>query len=783
MVAVLEPQNAAGAVTWLPCVTGGEAGEGDVAARLEGQDVGVAGDGGDGVSRYAAVIAADGQIVHPVNDQLGAVKFVQPVVIIALGGAVAGGGAEVVQFPVQHDVHVGADGGDQLIHRGNVDFQLRLSRLRRACGVQLVHLLIGKRIACAVRDGTAVSKPAADAAIFKPVAVQNHTRLVCRRLGIFVVLILEVECFQLAAVVGEQIALHLNGASGNDCQIHKAAVADFAVFHRHIPAGTNIKIGVSAVFLGADAVNAGSGDGDVVTADDLGGAAGAVVHVAVRERNVLGICRLQADHAAAVDAQTVHAHAGAVLQVDDAAAAFAQFQGVTGGEILQRDIFAILQIDDAGRPGVAFQSRVHLAAAADGQVLYVLQHQLKAVVLFRPCVVGAFRGQAVAFGAGQIVGSRLQLDDGVRRDGGQQFVHIADGDGIRGSGWLGIPGGCRIFSRGAGHQAHRHEDDGDHAHQTDPEAGLLIGKHRLDALLDAHLAEGHGTGREVRPIGGAVQQGGGVGFPLVQLHELHHPLVAGDLDVLAQQDIGCPHQRIEPVQCQRQKAHHLEPVVALVQMGAFVGENVTLFLGSHAHGDVDIRADEAQNKSGLDAVAFPAAGDPDGLPNLQLQGQVGVQTVNAEAAGNAKPEPWQNRQEIKACIRFRCGFRGVGGGAADHGGNGSLNVRKRFGRLHRRRDVQIGRGKIFRRGGCLGVADLLLHLCHRVGAGLQAQVALDLEGHQQPQSRQQPEQADILSGCFLQHQPQQHNGQNDDAAVEAGRQDVLEQCVHVRSSS
>lgn len=128
VVAVLEPQNAAGAVTGLPCVTGGEAGEGDVAARLEGQNVGVAGDGGDGVSRYAAVIAADGQIVHTLDDQLGAVKFVQPVVIVSLGGAVAGGGAEVVQLPVQHDIHIGADGSDQLVHRGNVDFQLLLGR-------------------------------------------------------------------------------------------------------------------------------------------------------------------------------------------------------------------------------------------------------------------------------------------------------------------------------------------------------------------------------------------------------------------------------------------------------------------------------------------------------------------------------------------------------------------------------------------------------------------------------------------------------------------------------
>ena len=74
MGAVLELQNTAGADAGFSRVTGGEAGESDVAARLEGQDVGVAGDGGDGVTRHVAAVSythlyrsrrPDSRGVHP----------------------------------------------------------------------------------------------------------------------------------------------------------------------------------------------------------------------------------------------------------------------------------------------------------------------------------------------------------------------------------------------------------------------------------------------------------------------------------------------------------------------------------------------------------------------------------------------------------------------------------------------------------------------------------------------------------------------------------------------
>ena len=138
--------------------------------------------------------------------------------------------------------------------------------------------------------------------------------------------------------------------------------------------------------------------------------------------------------------------------------------------------------------------------------------------------------------------------------------------------------------------------------------------------------------------GRALQQGGGVALPILQLHELHYPFVTGQLDILAQQNIGQPHQRIEPVNGQGQKADHFEPVVALFQMGALVGQDVLPDCGRKPRRNVDLRADKAQNNGGIDLTALPAAGDLHGIPDLAPQAQVGINGVYAEKQCHAQPE-------------------------------------------------------------------------------------------------------------------------------------------------
>ena len=138
----------------------------------------------------------------------------------------------------------------------------------------------------------------------------------------------------------------------------------------------------------------------------------------------------------------------------------------------------------------------------------------------------------------------------------------------------------RFLLRRIRQQTHRHEQNGDDAQQAHPEAGAAVVENCFDPILHADLPKRHRAGCEVGAVGRAAEQSGGVAFPLLQFHELHHPLVTGKLNVLAQQDVGNPHQRVKPVQRQRQKANHLKPVVALFQMGALVGQDVLAHRGA-----------------------------------------------------------------------------------------------------------------------------------------------------------------------------------------------------------
>ena len=112
-------------------------------------------------------------------------------------------------------------------------------------------------------------------------------------------------------------------------------------------------------------------------------------------------------------------------------------------------------------------------------------------------------------------------------------------------------------------------------------------------------------------------------LPLVQLHKLYYSLVTSNLNVLAQHQVGNPHQGIEPVQCQRKEGDDLHPVVALFQMGALVGKNLRAGGGAHAAGNVNLWLEEAQHKSGFNLVGFITAPYFDSPLDLLLQPQIG----------------------------------------------------------------------------------------------------------------------------------------------------------------
>ena len=105
---------------------------------------------------------------------------------------------------------------------------------------------------------------------------------------------------------------------------------------------------------------------------------------------------------------------------------------MSGSEVLQNNTGAILDPDYIYPPGIGFNGGGKSAAAPDGQILCIANHQFVAVEAARPGVPGAWAVLAVGFCFAQVIGAGLQQDLPVRTDGSQQFIHITDSDGFPG---------------------------------------------------------------------------------------------------------------------------------------------------------------------------------------------------------------------------------------------------------------------------------------------------------------------------------------------------------------
>ena len=115
--AVLEHQHAAGAGALPLGVAGGQTGYADAGAVQEGQNVGIAGNGGNGAGCRVISCCADAEVLHVPDDKLGTVVPVPPEIVLPAENAVVRGGAEVEQPGIDDNRPVRADGGEKLIRR------------------------------------------------------------------------------------------------------------------------------------------------------------------------------------------------------------------------------------------------------------------------------------------------------------------------------------------------------------------------------------------------------------------------------------------------------------------------------------------------------------------------------------------------------------------------------------------------------------------------------------------------------------------------------------------
>ena len=196
---------------------------------------------------------------------------------------------------------------------------------------------------------------------------------------------------------------------------------------------------------------------------------------------------------------------------------------------------------------------------------------------------------------------------------------------------------------GAGQEAHSYHYHQNQCHDGDPEARLAIVQHILDPLLHADLAKGHGTGRNSRSPYAAGQQCSGIGLAFLRRHGFDHRFIAGHFQITAQQAVGQPHQRIEPVQCQRQVAQQLPPMVTSTDMAFFMGKDVISGILGQVGAQIDLRAEKAQHKGGFHPAASPhTLRKDDTAANPALQQPIGHCAVGQQHSRTRSPKPDQN---------------------------------------------------------------------------------------------------------------------------------------------
>ena len=309
-------------------------------------------------------------------------------------------------------------------------------------------------------------------------------------------------------------------------------------------------------------------------------------------------------------------------------------------------------------------------------------------------------------------------------------------------------------------QRYRQHSSQNYRRQNHPECRLLVVEYRFDPLLHAHLTEGQGAGSDASGIDGAAEQGRGVGLLFSGAVIADHLLVAGQLDVPAQQKIGQPHGGIEPVDRQQRKAQGLPPVIPAGDVCLLVGDHMAPGGLIQVGGQVDLRTEQAENEGRADAVAEEHAVSRDGFPYLPPDPVTGDHRPQAHDHHTQHPDVGEHRQPD---------LQGID--------TGTRCRSERFG-IHGVYNVVHDRHAAVNDGGLVkeafGWDDLR--------AGDQTEGGFEA-AEDQPQGHQRPEGADHPPGRFLQKQPCQYHAQHHPDGGNAGVQHIEKQIGHGHTSS
>ena len=160
---------------------------------------------------------------------------------------------------------------------------------------------------------------------------------------------------------------------------------------------------------------------------ELHRAGAALVDLVALCGEIRGFRRQYPENAASEEPAVLHIDSLAAEEFQHRAGAHARAQGVVGGEAAHRDVPAVIEPDHVRVAGHRLDTGAVPARADDGEVFHSGDYKAGAVVHLVPVVILAAVG-AIARRHGQVIQPPVQINGGVRRDGGKEFVHGGDVD-------------------------------------------------------------------------------------------------------------------------------------------------------------------------------------------------------------------------------------------------------------------------------------------------------------------------------------------------------------------
>ena len=340
---------------------------------------------------------------------------------------------------------------------------------------------------------------------------------------------------------------------------------------------------------------------------------------------------------------------------------------------------------------------------------------------------------------------------------------LLDGNGL----YIGFHWGFGPLDR-VGHPEKGRQAAGQHSDRRQPEGGLFVAQNPPDPGLDAQPAKG----QRPRRLGtAAIQQRLGIAGNLFPVHPADHLLVAGQLQIPAQQEISGPNQGIKPMETKGQPAQGLGPMIPPPDVALLMGQHIVRRLRRQIRRQINPGPDQPQHKGGIRFfgpinVVPPAAGVFH--PSAQPPG--GKDAPSSQRRGAGQPDPGQNSGPARLfpplfgrdgsrlpgfrfCFRLR--RRGLGQRRVDRAvedGNAAAN-------LNRRNLAQIRRDS--------------------VNAGRQAPGVDRRRGAQQPQPHQGPKEAEQPPRRPAQQEPQRHRRQNQPRGGQTHVENRDKQSFHV----